>query len=56
MSTVESPRQETTQMNVELPIALYDQIKARAKAEDRTIAGIVRNALRMFLAYEGQRD
>lgn len=54
LPTVESA--ERTQMNVYVPVDLYASIKALAKDQDRTIAGIVRNALRMYVSFEAKRD
>ena len=40
-------------LTVRLPRALYDQLKAHADAEERTVAGLLRLLARQYLASTG---
>ena len=43
------PRQNDQAITLRLPSQLYDQLKARAEEEDRTVAWLLRRLARQYL-------
>ncbi len=44
------PNQSMTVMTAAVPRELHDRAQARAEMEDRSIASVMRNALKLYLA------